>query len=219
MKTIIFDMDGLMFDTEKLWLKCFKETGKEMGYNLSFELHDKTIGANKNIMEKILKEELGNGFPFEEFYDKYIDLMTKTINKEGVKPKKGLIELLDYLNNNNYILAIASSTKKETIKNHLEKNNIEGKIFKVIVSGENITNGKPAPDIFIETCKKLSINPNEVIVLEDSNNGIKAAYTAGCIPILIPDINIITKETREMAKYEFKDLTKVIDFLENYTAK
>lgn len=219
MKTIIFDMDGLMFDTEKLWLKCFKETGKEMGYNLSFELHDKTIGANKNIMEKILKEELGNGFPFEEFYDKYIDLMTKTINKEGVKPKKGLIELLDYLNNNNYILAIASSTKKETIKKHLEKNNIEGKIFKVIVSGENITNGKPAPDIFIETCKKLSINPNEVIVLEDSNNGIKAAYTAGCIPILIPDINIITKETREMAKYEFKDLTKVIDFLENYTAK
>ena len=208
-----------MFDTEKLWLKCFKETGKEMGYNLSFELHDKTIGANKNIMEKILKEELGNGFPFEEFYDKYIDLMTKTINKEGVKPKKGLIELLDYLNNNNYILAIASSTKKETIKKHLEKNNIEGKIFKVIVSGENITNGKPAPDIFIETCKKLSINPNEVIVLEDSNNGIKAAYTAGCIPILIPDINIITKETREMAKYEFKDLTKVIDFLENYTAK
>ena len=214
MKTIIFDMDGLMFDTETLWVTSAVKTGKEMGYNFSKELPISTIGTTQQTTKKLFKEKLGQDFPFEIFHDKYRAIMDEIIRKKGIKVKKGLKQLLNYLIKNNYIIAIGSSSGIDRIEWYLEKAHIDKNLFKLIFSGEDLKHSKPAPDIFIETCKKLKINPNEAIVLEDSNNGIKAAYTAGCIPILIPDINIITQETREMAKYEFKDLTKVIDFLE-----
>ena len=78
-----------------------------------------------------------------------------------------------------------------------------------------IEKGKPSPDIFLKTCELLEIDPQEVMVLEDSNNGIKAAYDAGCTPVLIPDLNIITEETKNMAKYICNDLHEIVDVLEN----
>ena len=109
MKTIIFDMDGLMFDTEKMWLESFIEAGKEIGYDLTSEIHNKIMGTNKESQIRILKEILGDDFPHEKFYDIHRNFMNQITEKYGVEPKKGLEELLNYLVKNNYTLAIASS--------------------------------------------------------------------------------------------------------------
>ena len=215
MKTIIFDMDGLMFDTEKMWLESFVLAGKEIGYELTSELHNKIMGTNKESQIRILKEVLGDNFPHERFYDIHRNFMNQITEKYGVEPKKGLEELLNYLVKNNYTLAIASSNSERVILNNLKSNGIDSTIFKVIVDGNMIEKGKPSPDIFLKTCELLEINPQEVMVLEDSNNGIKAAYDAGCIAVLIPDLNIITEETKNMAKSICNDLHEIIDVLEN----
>lgn len=212
MKYIIFDMDGLMFDTENMWLESFIEAGNIFNYKLNAQLHDKIIGTNKESQTRILKEELGIDFPYEKFNSVYKQIMNRKLEK-GAKPKKGLKELLDYLVNNDYIFAIASSSSRDTIINNLHFNSIDPDIFTTIVDGTMIDKGKPSPDIFLKTCKLLNIEPNEALVLEDSNNGIKAAYDAGCIPILIPDINIIKNETKEMSKYILNDLSEVITLL------
>lgn len=215
MKTIIFDMDGLMFDTEKMWLESFIEAGKEIDYELTSELHNKIMGTNKESQIRILKEVLGDDFPHEKFYDIHRNFMNQITEKYGVEPKQGLEELLNYLVKNNYTLAIASSNSERVILNNLKTNNIDPNIFSVIVNGNMIEKGKPSPDIFLKTCELLEIDPQEVMVLEDSNNGIKAAYDAGCTPVLIPDLNIITEETKNMAKHICNNLHEVIYLLEN----
>ena len=212
-KLVIFDMDGTMFDTEPLWEKAFVETGKELHYDLSKELHDKTIGTTYNSLINILKSELGNDFPFEKFKEQYIENYRGIIETEGIKMKKGLVELLEYLKENNYLIAIASSSKKKQIKRNLELSNIDETIFDIIISGEDVVNGKPNPEMFIKVCDKLEVKPNEALVIEDSNNGIKAAYAAGCKSILIKDMDKIKDETLKKVNYNLNALTEVIDLL------
>ncbi len=210
-KTIIFDMDGLMFDTETLWQRVCQETIHTLGYEFDSDFN--TIGLNQDDMKKHFIQKYGSKFPIDLFKKSYYENMNNIIIKEGLKIKPGLMELLEYLVANNYTLAIASSTDFNRIKWYLECAKIDEKIFKVIISGEYFDKGKPNPDIFLKTCELLKVHPSDAIVLEDSKRGIEAAYKAGCIPILIPNIDIIDSHTRNMAKYEFKTLNEVINFL------
>ncbi len=213
-KAIILDMDGTMFDTEPLWKIAFQKAGRDLGYNITEEIHTKTIGSNQTDLNKILEKEFGEDFPFKEFSTKYVENMKLIIEEYGISQKPGLKELLDYLINNNYQIAIASSSSLMMIKNNLKKASIDENIFKTIVSGENFINGKPNPEIFLKTCELLNVEPKDTIVIEDSNNGIKAAFSAGCIPILIPDVDKIKEEVKSMAKYQLNSLLEVIDLLE-----
>lgn len=212
-KAIILDMDGTMFDTEPLWEKAFIKTGRELNYNLTKELHDKTIGTTYNSLISILKTEVGNDFPFETFKQKYIQNYQSIIETDGIKIKHGLKELLGYLVKNNYLIAIASSSKKKQIKRNLELANINENIFDIIISGEEVVYGKPNPEIFIKTCNNLNVKTNEALVIEDSNNGIKASQGAGCISVLIPDMDKIKAETEMIVNYKLVSLEAVINLL------
>ena len=212
-KAVIFDMDGLMFDTEKLWEETFIVVGNKMEYDLTKEFHLKTIGTNYKTINDIFKKEFGIDFPVHTFYKEARKYMDEKIKKEGLKIKKGLLELLNYLKENNYLIAIASSSKKERINWYLDIINIDKNIFNAIICGDDVKRGKPEPDIFLKACEKLKVNPKETIVLEDSNNGIRAAKKAGCISVLIPDLDIIKKDT--IFDYKLKSLLDVIDLLEN----
>ena len=210
-KAVIFDMDGLMFDTEKLWEETFVVVGKKMGYDVTKEFHLKTIGSNYKTIETMFQKEYGKDFPFEEFYKEARQYMDGKIKKEGLRIKEGLFELLNYLKENNYVIAVASSSKKQGIEWYLEITGIDKNIFSAITSGDEVKRGKPNPDIFIKTCQKLNVKEQETIVLEDSNNGIKAAKKAGCISVLIPDLDIIKKEV--IFDYKLKSLSEVVNIL------
>ena len=211
-KAVIFDMDGLMFDTEKLWEETFVVVGKKMNYNITKEFHLKTISSNYKAIEKMFAEEFGKDFPFDVFYKEARLYMDGKIKKEGLKIKEGLFELLNYLKEKNYLIAIASSSKKERIEWYLKIANINKNLFTTITSADEIKRGKPYPDIFIKTCQKLNVKEEEAIVLEDSNNGIKAAKKSGCVTILIPDLDTIKEGA--IFDYKLKSLKEVINLLE-----
>ena len=123
-KTIIFDMDGLMFNSEPLWAQAFIKATKKVGYNVSVEIQKKTIGSNGKTFEKIMKENVDPNFPTEKFNEIYFKTMIELINEKGVEKKKGLDELINYLIKNKYKIAIASSSRTDIIEANLNKANI-----------------------------------------------------------------------------------------------
>lgn len=213
-KAIIFDMDGVMFDTERLYLECAMESAKSMNLNVNEEVIKKSMGGNYKRIEKVFLEELGDDFPFFKFYSDYEKRMNSKIENEGIITKEGLYEVLNYFKDKKYKMAIASSNKRNRIYNYLKMTNIDSSIFDAIISGEDIEKGKPSPDIYNITCRKLNIDSSEAFVLEDSNNGVIAAYLAGCKIGLIPDVVPIKKETIDMANYKFANLKQFLNYFE-----
>ena len=214
-KAIILDMDGLMFDTERLWEDAFYNIGKKYGQDLSADFHRQVVGTNYNTIEKVFKYNFGNDFPFANFIQDCRNYMDNIIEKGGLKIKKGLLELLEYLKKENYLIAIASSSEKTRILWYLDCAKINKNMFKVIVSGEDILNGKPDPDIFIKTCKLLNILPEESLVLEDSANGVLSSSRANCDVIWIPDIVDLPDDIKNNITKKLDSLLDVIEYLEN----
>ena len=215
MKTVIFDMDGLMFDTESLWIKFSKEVAKEYNIVLSEKLIYGVIGTKQSETKKAFLEEYGEDFDFDGFLKLYRKLSFDYIKKEGTPIKKGLLELLEYLKKENYKIAIASSSRREILEFYLKNANIPENTFNIIVTGNMVKKSKPAPDIFIKTFELLEEKHNQCYILEDSNNGIVAAHLSGGITILVPDKDKIRDENLKKAKYIFNDLLEVKKFLEN----
>lgn len=211
-KAVIFDMDGLMFDTEKLWEDAFFHVGKKYGLVLSSDFHSKTIGTNYSSIEKVFKDNFGEDFPFADFMVDCRSYMDNIIKNGGLKNKKGLLELLDYLKKNNYLIAIGSSGNKNRILWYLECAKIDKNTFSAIISGEDVLKGKPNPDIFLKACEKLNVSPSNTLVLEDSRNGINAAHASGCISVLIPDLDNV-ESVLDIADYKMDSLLDVIEFL------
>ncbi|WP_304942417.1 HAD family hydrolase [Vallitalea guaymasensis] len=214
---IIFDMDGLMLDTESIALESWERAGKDFGYVISRELMMKAVGRTLVDTRKLLVKNLGDDFPFEEVRKVRIDYTKEFMSLNGVPMKEGLIEFLEYCRTMEIPTAVATSTNRSDAIELLEKVDIVG-YFNTIVCGDEIEKGKPEPDIFLLASKKLGVNPERCIVLEDSENGILAATRANMIPIWIPDIIAESDIARENARYICDSLNEVniiIDELNN----
>ncbi len=211
-KAVIFDMDGLMFDTERITKKIWKEACKEIGLDISEEIFYKAIGLNKEDGRKILENELGSKFHYDKAKEIRDKLYFEYMEKNGTPLKKGLLELIDFLEKNNIPKAIASSSSREIIE-YLLKNAELISNFPIIVAGNEIKRGKPNPDIFLKASEKLKISPTECLILEDSNIGIKAASNAGIDVIMIPDILEPTEESKKICLKKCDSLLDVIDIL------
>ena len=140
--------------------------------------------------------------------------VAKEISKNGIETKDGLIELLDFLKNNNYRMAVASSSEEKNIRTYLDKLNVI-KDFEVILSGEMVTKGKPAPEIYLKSAELLNLPIEECIGLEDSINGVLSICRAGMRAVMIPDLQEPTKEVEDMLYAKLNSLTDVIDLLKN----
>jgi len=208
----IFDMDGIIFDTERLYYKFWKIVLNNYGYNLTEEIYKETIGVNIRETEKILKKYFGEDLPFHEIYQKVLSLTQDYIEKKGVPIKKGLFELISFLEEKKVTKGIATSTEKDKAYYLLRKAGILEK-FEAIVCGDEVSKSKPEPDIFLEVAKKLSVNPSYCIVLEDSENGILGAYRANMIPFLVLDFKHPKKEIMNLAYKVFNSLIEVREYL------
>lgn len=213
-KLCIFDMDGLIFDTESLYLEQFPKILKEYGYNLSNKQLLKTIGMNTKACKKYYLELFPN-LNFELVLNKIDNYIINASENGTLKFMKGALEIIEYFKKNNIKIAIASSSDKLKIEKFLKDKNIY-QYFDLITSGEEVKESKPNPEIFITTMKKLNILNENTIILEDSYNGIRAANSSGAKAIMIPDLLKANDEMRKLSYKIYNNLEEVIlDFERN----
>lgn len=208
-------MDGLMIDTEKLLVKYWLEAAHDYGYDLSREhiLGIRSLAAKYAVPK--LQEEIGADFDYYKVRTLRIQLMNQHIEKYGLEEKPGLGELLDYLKEHHYPVAVATATDLERTKRYLGSLD-RLKYFDQIVCASMVANGKPAPDIYLEAAARLRIDPSDCMALEDSPNGILSAYRAGMYPVMVPDLSQPDEDTRKLLYRCIDDLTGVISLLENW---
>jgi len=163
---------------------------------------------------EVYKKHFGDSFAYEEIINETVRIFKEFIRSEGVPLKEGLLELLEYNKKKQLKMALATSTERDRTELMINLSDT-GKYFDLIVCGNEIINGKPDPEIFLETAKRLNCRPENCIVLEDSKNGIIAAYKAGMLPIMVPDIIKPEKEIEDMVFKKFGSLKEVKSFFED----
>ena len=210
LKGVIFDMDGLMFDTEQIWQKNWNKTAAEMGISLPEEFKFNICGTSGKLMNSVIEKYYGveDGAPIAAKVKQMVhdDLIDFTPEKPGIH------EILEFFKEKGVRMAVASSSSEEVIRRNLKNTNTEDYI-EAIVSGVGMTNGKPAPDIFLKAADMLGIDPKECYVFEDAFNGVKAGHAAGCCTIMIPDQMQPTEEIRALADAVCGSLVEARDLL------
>lgn len=197
LEAVIFDMDGLMLDTEALAIPSLHKAADVIGINLTDEIVMAMNGLNENDANALLEKELGKPLDLKKFSEAfYEDYYKRTILKDSIPIKEGLIELIDYLKENNIKLAVATSTKADLALKKLTLVGIANR-FDIIVGGDQVTRGKPAPDPYLKAAAKLGVNTKNCLALEDSDNGAMSAFTAGIRVIVVPDIKLPSPTTKK----------------------
>lgn len=212
-KGILFDMDGLILDTEKLYCRFWQEAARILGYPMTMEQALGMRSLNRHAGEAKLKTYFGEGISYTEVREKRIELMDAFVEKEGVTTKPGIWELLAFLQEKQIRTAIATSSPIGRTKKYLSSVHLENE-FDAIVSGYMVEHGKPEPDIYVYAARQLGLEPENCIVLEDSPAGILAAYRAGCMPVMIPDLDEPDEETRKLLFAQAESLVQFREVLE-----
>ena len=210
---VIFDMDGVIFDSERAYMVCCIEVGKKYNLENVEEVCLKCIGINSRETARILYESYGDSFPLEKYRQEVYELFREVYGNGKLPVKEGVQELLGYLKSAGVPMAIASSTKSSDVKMELDEAGLL-KYFDKVIGGEMVERSKPEPDIFLKAAEELGMEPENCLVIEDSHNGVRAAYTAGMIPVMVPDLLEPTPEMKEKTAAIYKTLLDVIGFME-----
>lgn len=205
---VIFDMDGLMFDTEKVFIKAWDYAGEKIGIGKAGYMVYKTLGMNIVASYNIWKEEFGDTYNQEEMRKYTKEFLQQYYSENKVPIKKGLYSLLGYLRQNHCKMVVASSSPKWEVERHLKDADIY-EYFAGIVCGDMIKNSKPDPEIYLRACELIGTKPTECYALEDSKNGLLSAYRAGCKPIMVPDLWQPDDETWKLIVGKYSDLEEV----------
>ncbi|MDN6195061.1 MAG: HAD family phosphatase [Atopostipes suicloacalis] len=213
-KAVIFDMDGLMFDTEPIYYKANQKTADYLGMDFSFDTYTQFIGMGevdyKEGMRQLYKDEK----LLDEFFIKSNQVLEYLFFNGEIDMKEGLIELLEYLKNEDIPAVLASSSGKKLVKELLDRLELK-EYFKDMIAGDEVERAKPDPAIFNEAFKKTGIKEKkEVLVLEDSKNGVLAAKDAKIPVIMIPDLLKADKEVKEKALDVYPNLKEVIHYID-----
>lgn len=213
-KAIIFDMDGLMIDSERVTFECYQERLKDMNLTMDEEFYKTLLGKPIIGIYQRFYDVYGNDFPIQNVIQDVHQLMAERFETEGVPVKKGLVELLHYLKDNNYKTIVATSSNRDRVDKILAQAKIT-EFFDDSICGDEVTKGKPNPEVFLKSCQKLGVNVDEAIVLEDSEAGIQASYDANIKVICIPDMKYPEKQYEEKTFKILKDLTEVTVYLKS----
>jgi HAD superfamily hydrolase (TIGR01509 family) len=210
---IIFDMDGLMFDTEQIAFQTWRQAAANAGYKIDLELFKRILGVKIQRTEEIFMEHFGPQFSFDEIMRERYQLTDEWIERQGVPLKTGLVDLLAYLTRLNIKKAVATSTDRDKAETLIKKARIFD-YFDYIICGSDVTHSKPNPEIFLKAAEKLGCHPANCMVLEDSNLGIMAASRAKMTPVMIPDLADPDAESKKLIFAQFNTLSDFQAYLE-----
>lgn len=212
-KGFVFDMDGLMFDTERLARKGWRHACDRMGCNAGDKLLDKTLGLTKEETDAVFVNEFGEKFDILEARRMRNEYVDEWIEKNGVPLKKGLHRCLAGLRKRGYVLAVASSTEQHRVLKLIKKAHI-WEYIDVVLCGDMVSKGKPYPEIYTTICKIMNMDPSDCLALEDSANGVLSAFQAGLPTIMIPDLEKPGKQEQDMAIAVLESLDDMIPYLQ-----
>ncbi len=209
---VLFDMDGLVLDTEKLYTRFWQEAANALGYPMTKEQALGMRSLNRGAGLAKMQSYFGTDVDYDLIRGKRIEMMDAFVEKEGVTLKPGIHELLVYLKKQGIKTAIATSSPIERTILYLTSVGLQNS-FDELVSGYMVEKGKPEPDIYLYAADKFGAKPENCMVLEDSPAGILAAHRAGCLPVMIPDQDEPDEETEKLLYAKVKSLTDVIPLL------
>ena len=211
-KGAIFDMDGLMFDTEAIWQKCWSDIADERKIVLEPQFRKDICGTSGKLMNSVIEKyyHVEDGAPIAADCKNRVHAALK----EHVPEKPGVHEILSWLHDQGVKIAVASSSTQEQIHNNLHMTNTE-KYINAVLSGTEIERGKPAPDLFLKAAEKIGIAPEDCYVFEDAYNGVRAGAASGARTIMIPDTQEPDDEMYELA---FAICGSLLDALEEIQA-
>ncbi|MGN0266951.1 MAG: HAD-IA family hydrolase [Lachnospiraceae bacterium] len=209
---VIFDMDGVIFDSEKLVVECWKEVADRHGIAGVEAVCRECFGTNREVSRQKFKAYYGQDFPYDEYKKEMSDLFFSRSSGGRLPMKPGVVELLTALRQNGIMTAIASSTRRAIVYEEIGEAGLLD-LFDQILCGDMVERSKPDPEIFLKACQLLGVRPEESYVIEDSYNGIRAAYAGGMHPIMVPDQLEPDEEMAEKAEIICRDLFAVIEYL------
>ena len=210
---VVFDMDGVIFDSERATMDCWIELAEKYSIPDIKTPYYKCIGVNAAMTRKIIFDAYGEDFPYDRYAAEASQMYHDKYDGGRLPVKKGAREILEFLKKNNKKIALASSSRKETVINQLRDAGLLD-FFDEIVTGDMVEKSKPEPDIFLKACEKLGTLPQRSYAIEDSFNGIRAAYSGKLKPIMVPDILPADDEMRQKAEAVLESLLDVADYLD-----
>ena len=213
-KGLIFDMDGLLIDTERLSYEALVRDCKERGFELTMEQFLSIRSLSIPKCEEKFKGYFGEDFDFTASFSQRIVYMNEHMEKYGVPMKKGADSILKYAKETGLRIALATSTPLHLAQNQLESLSL-WQYFDKVQSAADIKNGKPAPDVYLAAAKLLGLKPEECMAFEDSPNGVRSASAAGCITVMVPDLSGPDEELSALIFASVDDLDEAVELIKN----
>lgn len=205
---IVFDMDGVIFDTEQLGIRCWKIVGERYGLENIEVTVRKCIGRSSKDTKQIMADAYGDKVDREELYAESRTVIREMFAKEGIPLKNGAPEVVRWLHDKGIKVGLASSTNYDTVIREMKEVGLI-ECFDVVIGGDMVENSKPCPDIYLKACEKLGVCPENTLAVEDSLNGIRSAYSAGMLPVLIPDLIEPDEEMLKKAYIKLDDISQL----------
>lgn len=209
---VLFDMDGVVLDTEKLYARFWAEAAHALGYPMTYEQALGMRSLNSAAGQAKLESYFGPGVSRAEMRKKRVELMDAYVAEFGVEAKPGIHELLNYLKGQGICTAIATSSPMPRATAYLGSLGLLDK-FDRICSGHDVKQGKPAPDIYLKAAASIGVPPENCLAIEDAPAGILSAHRAGCWPVLVPDLDGSDEEMRKTLYAEADSLSDIIHLL------
>ncbi len=212
-EAVLFDMDGLMFDTERMYQKAWLQAGRQMGAPMEPEIVDRLRGRNREGCARVCREAFGEDFDFDAMRTACRALMARWIEEDGLPVKPGLYELLAELERRGIPAVLATSTTRDSAWGHLQRAKVD-RYFLGAVCGDEVSHSKPDPEVFLKAAALAGKDPARCLVLEDSPAGVRAGAAAGCFTVMVPDLTAPDEELKKLADEILPGLRDVIPLLD-----
>lgn len=209
---VLFDMDGLVLDSESLYTRFWREAARTLGYSMSVRQSLGMRSLGEKLGQAYLESLYGPGVSYTAMRCKRIELMEAYLSTHSIVPKPGIRELLTFLKERGIPAAITSSSPMDSIRRHLGNAELLP-FFTRLISGREVPNSKPAPDIYLLGAAALGLDPKNCLALEDSPTGILSAYRAGCLPVMIPDLDQPGEDTKAHLYAKADSLADIIPLI------